>query len=482
MQSSGVKFGTSGARGLTAALTARVAYAYASAFLQHLEQRGALGGPSRVALAGDRRESTPRILAAVARAVMDAGHEPVLCGKIPSPALALFGLEERIPSIMITGSHIPEDRNGIKFNTPSGEITKEDERGIAAQVLDLPAIFDAGGALLADQAPVVGTVRTEAAERYVRRYVAGFGSGALNGLRLALYGHSAVGRELLERILMELGAEVTRLAFSEQFVSVDTEAIRPEDVSLAAEAARELSVDSVVSTDGDSDRPLISDEHGSWIRGDVAGILVAEAAQASCVVTPVTSNTALEASGLFPRVIRTRIGSPHVLEQMSAAASGGESRVVGYEANGGFLSASPLLFQGEALSPLPTRDAALVIVSLLARVARSKQPLSALAARLPARFTASDRLPDFPTERSQSKLRELEAGGPSALDALFARQLAQVRSIDTIDGLRATLANGEIVHLRASGNAPELRCYAEADSAARATALTATLLSICQSW
>ena len=39
------------------------------------------------------------------------------------------------------------------------------------------------------------------------------------------------------------------------------------------------------------------------------------------------------------------------------------------------------------------------------------------------------------------------------------------------DGLRVTFANGDIVHLRPSGNAPELRCYAEADSAARAKAL-----------
>ena len=36
--------------------------------------------------------------------------------------------------------------------------------------------------------------------------------------------------------------------------------------------------------------------------------------------------------------------------------------------------------------------------------------------------------------------------------------------MDTTDGLRMTLADGRIVHLRPSGNAPELRCYAEADS------------------
>jgi phosphomannomutase len=44
------------------------------------------------------------------------GYRPVNCGKIPSPAVALFGLENKIPAIMVTGSHIPDDRNGIKFN------------------------------------------------------------------------------------------------------------------------------------------------------------------------------------------------------------------------------------------------------------------------------------------------------------------------------------------------------------------------------
>jgi phosphomannomutase len=39
--------------------------------------------------------------------------------------------------------------------------------------------------------------------------------------------------------------------------------------------------------------------------------------------------------------------------------------------------------------------------------------------------------------------------------------------------LRVTSDAGEILHLRPSGNAPELRCYAEADSPARAQALVA---------
>jgi len=37
----------------------------------------------------------------------------------------------------------------------------------------------------------------------------------------------------------------------------------------------------------------------------------------------------------------------------------------------------------------------------------------------------------------------------------------QVLTIDRTDGLRVEFDTGDIVHLRPSGNAPELRCYAE---------------------
>ncbi len=139
MAASGVKFGTSGARGLAVDMSDRVCYAYVRAFLQHLEGRGELPSGSRVAIAGDFRPSSPRIMAAAALAISDAGYAVVNCGFIPTPAVALYGIENGCPSLMVTGSHIPDDRNGIKFNTASGEILKEDEEGISAQAVVIPA-------------------------------------------------------------------------------------------------------------------------------------------------------------------------------------------------------------------------------------------------------------------------------------------------------------------------------------------------------
>ncbi len=119
MARSGVAFGTSGARGLATAMTDLVCYAYTKGFLQYLESIGELkrAGES-VAVGGDFRPSTDRVMEAVCRAAEDMGYRAVNCGKVPSPAVALFGFENKIPSIMVTGSHIPDDRNGIKFNKP----------------------------------------------------------------------------------------------------------------------------------------------------------------------------------------------------------------------------------------------------------------------------------------------------------------------------------------------------------------------------
>ena len=481
MQKSGVQFGTSGARGLVTQLTDRVAYAYTGGFLQYLEKIGAIH-EKIVAVAGDRRSSTPRIKNAALRAAVDRGYQPRDCGLLPSPALALYGLEHKVPSVMVTGSHIPDDRNGIKFNTPEGEILKRDEAGIVEQRVEFPFEFTGADAVpdaLRLNLPVDG-----AAERaYVARYTEALPSDALSGLRVGVYGHSAVGRELLVRVLGTLGAEVTPLGYSDAFVAVDTEAIRPDDVKLAREWSQSHRFDSVVSTDGDSDRPLVSDEHGHFLRGDVAGILTAKYLGARAVVTPVSSNSAAERSSLFQRVLRTRIGSPYVIEAMQRAVSEGDAPVVGYEANGGFLIASPIELEGRGkLAPLATRDAVIVLIAILRQSKLQGRPISALVLDLPARFTASNRIANFPTEVSKRKLEELSASGEPAVSALFRGALGPVRSIDTIDGVRVEFESTEIVHLRASGNAPELRCYSEASSEDRAKALTSLALEAVARW
>lgn len=471
MTASGVGFGTSGARGRVEDMTPEVCYAYTRAFLQYLQQEQGQASGCDVALAGDLRPSTPAILAAVALAVRDAGHVPLNCGFLPSPAVALYGIAHGIPAIMVTGSHIPDDRNGIKFNKPEGEILKPDEEGIRRQTLEVPA--DLAARLAGALPPETAAAR----EAYVARYTDFFPADALRGLRIGLYEHSGVGRDLLHGILERLGAEVIRLGRSETFIPVDTEAVRPEDVTLARQWAVEHRLDALVSTDGDADRPLIGDERGEWLRGDVAGVLCARYLGIQRLVTPVSSNSLVEKCGWFERVARTKIGSPYVIEGMQALTGPGLA-VAGYEANGGFLLATDVTRNGRRLGALPTRDAVIVALALLADAREQGIRLSELVAGLPPRFTASDRLKAFPTERSRALLAELDAGGAPAMERLFGVLCGPLADVDRTDGLRMQFGNDEIIHLRPSGNAPEFRCYNEAASPARAAVLNRACLQL----
>jgi phosphomannomutase len=477
MERSGVGFGTSGARGLVTALTDRVCYACTAGFLGHLAARGEIARGDRVALAGDLRAATPRILAACAAAVRDAGFAPVNCGAIPTPAVTFWAMREGIASLMVTGSHIPDDRNGIKFNRPAGEILKEDEAGIRAQDVALPDAFDAAGGWRTP--PPLPPVSPQARAAYVARYLDFLPPGALAGRTVAVYEHSSVAREILAEVLAGLGARVLPLGRSEAFIPVDTEAVRPEDAAFARAAAAEHGFFAICSADGDGDRPLVGDERGAWLRGDVAGIHAARWLGAQTVVTPVSSNTAVERCGWFGRVVRTRIGSPYVIAAMQAAGGGG---VVGYEANGGFLIQTDVERGGRRLAALPTRDALIVVLAVLLSAVERGCPVSGLAALLPARFTASDRLKEFPAAVSAARVAALGAGGPAAVEAVFGGDFGAVAALDLTDGLRISFASGEIAHLRPSGNAPELRCYNEAASPERAAAMNRRCLELLSGW
>ncbi len=485
MQASDVKFGTSGARGRVADMTDRVCYAYARAFVDHL-LAGRVEAGAAIGIAGDFRPSSPRIMAACAAAVEDAGCVPRNLGRIPTPALAAYGIANAMATMMVTGSHIPDDRNGIKFYLPSGEIMKEDEALIRDIDVDLPAERFTRDGDFADGGQALPAEERAAFDAYVARYLDCFPDDTLAGLRIGLYEHSSVAREPMHDILTGLGAEVDRLGFSEVFIPVDTEAIRPEDIALAHDWAKDGRYDALVSADGDGDRPLVSDEHGNWLRGDIAGILCARELGARAVVTPVSSNTAVERCGWFDDVLRTRIGSPYVIAGMQGCTARGIAPVVGYEANGGFLTDTDIARGACVLPALPTRDAVIVAVAILAAARRRRQRVSRLCADLPLRFTHSDRIKQFPQAISGARLAAFQTGDAAtdraALEDVFAARIGPVEWVDHTDGVRFGFTNGDIAHLRPSGNAPELRAYTEAGSAERAQALNAICLEILEGW
>ena len=527
-------FGTSGLRGLVKDITDLEAYINVKATLRYLSSSGDICPSSTVAIAGDLRPSTDRIMRACAQAISDLGFQVENAGKIPTPALILHSLATRRAGVMVTGSHIPFDRNGIKINKSAGEILKSDEAGITLEVERVrteeygrsatTSAFDASGML---KSPFELPPLERAAEQaYVRRYLDSFDSGSLSGLRVLVYQHSAVGRDILPRILQGLGAVVLAAGRSETFIPIDTENITAEqldgleELAVAAEASgRQLHA--IVSTDGDSDRPLVTavlpagetkpgGRRVRFLPGDLLGLAVAEYLRADAAAVPISSNDAVERRLRERKVLleKTKIGSPYVVAALDRLRSGGTcQRIAGWEANGGFLTGSDIALSKATLAALPTRDATLPIVANLAAAAEQGISLSALWDRLPARFGRAGLIDDFPVAVSQTILAnllpsgdvieaEFDRAGPvldrsragarpaplapeaaadwrrrkATLENFFttASGFGEIARINVLDGVRIYFDNGDVAHIRPSGNAPQLRIYANSDSQARA--------------
>jgi len=341
-------------------------------------------------------------------------------------------------------------------------------------------------------------------------------------------------------------------------VPIDTENLDAEQLAriqaLADEAwAHQGPLDAVVSTDGDSDRPLIlgveaadeplprdairplppslspSDGEGVAIRsgegtasgppprrspcrvrffgGDLVGMIVAEYLGADAVVVPISCTDAIDRGPLGDRVEpKTRIGSPFVIAGMESARAKGRRRICGWEANGGFLLGSDLECGGRVLKALPTRDALLPILATLFSASQQGLSLPALFDRLPTRFSRAALLKNLPRAVGARIVAQFSPMNPAVQDALFqggdlrlldeeghslpadhdqvtalslTRELLQsiftpalgfgeINRLNYTDGVRIYFDNGDVAHVRPSGNADELRIYAMADTKARA--------------
>ena len=524
-----MRFGTSGLRDTVTNMTDRECYINAKGFIAFLEERGEIKKGQSVALGGDLRSSTPRIMMAVLRAVEDKGYTVDFCGAVPTPVLAYFAIEKGIPSIMVTGSHIPEDRNGIKFTKTSGEVLKTDETDILKNVTlvrdsehvlsEEETLFNENGMFKKTRALPAAKYAKKAAKGYIDRYLEVFPRNLFKGKKIALYEHSAVGRDIVRMVFKGLGAEVVSVGRSDKFIPVDTEKISDETRTFLQKAAAEHKPFAVISTDGDSDRPLLADENGRFLPGDKLGALVALYLRPDFAALPVSANDAvvsvMKKNGV--EITQTKIGSPYVIAAMKdKLRENPSSKVVSWESNGGFLTGSDWTINGRILKALPTRDAVLPLISVLALAVREKKTVSELInAKLPARYTRADVVDNktsgcenYTTEKGQDivgvflprdkdiaqvdyentgdirahyrngQTRKIEdpkqicdlTGIKTSIARYFTdkESFRSVFSVNFIDGIKITFVGGDVVHLRPSGNAPEFRIYVTADTPERA--------------
>ena len=490
-----LRFGTSGRRGRVVDLTQLEIYISVLGELEFLQSIPVEGGgirrgdeffvahdlrPSSIAFdpaQGDRGE----LCQAAIQAIRDAGLRPVNLGPLPTPALTYHALQRHRGSLMVTGSHIPFDLNGYKLNRSTGELLKEHEAPVNESVERVRkrvysesfggSRFNERGMLRVGHCDLL-PVAPEGRAGYLDRYKSFFAGADLSGCRILVYQHSAVGRDLLAELLEYFGAEVATRGRSDEFVAIDTEAIDKGQLSAIQKLADEAgSLWAIVSTDGDSDRPLILGFENRQVRffgGDLVGMVVAEYLGADAVVVPITCNDAIDrgalASALEPK---TRIGSPFVVAGMAAAQAKGRKRVCGWEANGGFLLGSDIERNGRVLAALPTRDAFLPILGVLFAARARGVGLNEVFRNLPKRFSRAALLRNFPRDDGRRLVAALSALPPARLQPFFSG-FGGIEHIDLTDGVRIYFENGGVTHFRPSGNADEFRIYAVADTQERA--------------
>lgn len=201
------KFSTSGLRGLVTDLTPDLVADHIRAFLH------ACPVGKGLFVGRDLRPFSPDLAQLVIVSARAEGLDVADCRDVPTPALALAAMGAA--AVMITGSHIPTDRNGLKFYVPAGEITKTGEAAILAALGRFAGSVPRGDL----------TVDTTAGAAWVARYVTAFGPAALAGCRINLWSHSAVSRDLLWHALTALGVTVFAVWRSDSFIRVDAEAV-----------------------------------------------------------------------------------------------------------------------------------------------------------------------------------------------------------------------------------------------------------------
>ena len=322
-------FGTDGVRGVAGELlTADLALALGRAATAHA--RGERAGRAQVLVIRDPRESGEMLEAALAAGIAAAGGDVLLGGVLPTPAAPLLVRRYELDlAAVISASHNPYRDNGVKFFGGDGfKLSDAAELAIEEQL---------GGAGESAATPPehIGRIRQlhGALEDYLRELHTRFESLDLHGLDVLLDCANGATYRAAPEIFRRLGARVTTIADAPDGRNINdgcgsTHVDRLSDLVVAGGHALGFAFD------GDGDRVLAVDRHGTVVDGDELMALAALHLRAQgrlpgdgVAVTVMTNygfHSAMEHAGI--NVATTQVGDRYVLEELRSRgwALGGE--------------------------------------------------------------------------------------------------------------------------------------------------------------
>ncbi len=364
-------FGTDGIRGkanihpMTAEMALRLGLAAGTYF-----RRGE--HPHKVLIGKDTRLSGYVFESALAAGFCAMGMHVIMVGPLPTPAIAFLTRSMRADlGVVISASHNPYHDNGIKFFDAEGyKLADETEDTIAnlvqsTQKWDYPSSEKIGRAKRIE----------DASGRYIVYTKSCFPAHmSLTGLRIVIDCAHGAAYKVAPMALRELGAEVFTLGTEPNGMNINDGygSLHPQRV---ADKVREVRADIGLALDGDADRLIVVDEHGTILDGDQIMALCASAMlergelSQKTLVSTVMSNMALE---VFMQerggtLVRTQVGDRYVMEAMRK-----NNYLLGGEQSG------HLIFRQYST----TGDGLLAALQILRYMCEKERPLSELAGLL----------------------------------------------------------------------------------------------------
>lgn len=312
-------FGTDGVRGevggevMNAAFALRLGYAAGKVLAETKE-----GGPRPTVLIGkDTRISGYMLESALEAGLSAAGVDVVMCGPMPTPAVAYLTRALRLQAgVVISASHNPYQDNGIKFFSAQGtKLPDEIEQRIEAQLEAPMGCADSRNLGRAQRAH-------DADGRYIEFCKSTFPTElTLQGLKLVVDCANGAAYHIAPHVFRELGAEVVAIGVSPNGFNIN-EGVGATHVDALQKAVLEHHADYGLAFDGDADRLQMVDGSGRLYNGDeLLYVIVRERMGHGSVpgaVGTLMTNFALEKrfAELGVAFERAAVGDRYVLERL----------------------------------------------------------------------------------------------------------------------------------------------------------------------
>ena len=288
-----------GIAGMDINLTDEAVEAIMKGFVAFLANKYSLAADKiTVAIGHDSRISAQRIKAACIRAVTSVGAAVMDFSLCTTPAMFMCTIDDSLSvtgSVMLTASHLPFNRNGLKFFTPEGGLESADITEILTYAQDGANLPEGSGSVKEFD--------------YLSRYAEHI-SGIIkretglpkpfDGMKIAVDAGNGAGGFYAEKVLKVLGADVSGSQFLEPDGTFPNHIPNPEDkdaMKAISEAVISSKSDLGVIFDTDVDRAAIVSDAGSEINKNalialISAVLMEE--KKGTVVTDSVTSTGLK--------------------------------------------------------------------------------------------------------------------------------------------------------------------------------------------